>query len=133
MFVGFGEAKGVSSAGKIAGLSETKLAESINSLRGGIDITVNSIKHARQILNEMTDLRPHVDKFPSNSGGAYSNTIFGDLYKQPRGTYRGDLMPLTEGLYKRGLIHEGGNVLHNTTPHYNIRFFNGQKSAIIIN
>jgi RHS repeat-associated protein len=109
----------------------------IQELRSGQDVVVRDAKEARALLDFMPELRPHIDKFPK---WAHSDNIqgnrFGDLWKQPPGTYRGDLFPLKKGLYDDGVIHHSSSVSHDTNPHYNL-LFRGRagkliKSAIII-
>jgi RHS repeat-associated protein len=107
--------------------------QQIQQLRSGQDVTVRTVEEARALLNHMSELRPHVDKFPkwAHSGDISANR-FGDLWKQPLGTYRGDLFPLKKELYEKGVIHQSSNLLHDTNPHYNILFHNGEKAAIAI-
>jgi RHS repeat-associated protein len=104
--------------------------KNIESLRAGKDISVKSLKEARELLGLMPDLRPHIDKFPANSGEIYRGTAFGDVWKQPRGTYRGDLYNIRNPLSEN--VHISGNKLHDTNPHYNILFHDGTKAGIII-
>ena len=91
---------------------------------------MNKIEEARELLHNMPELRSHTDKYPANSGALLSGTEFSDLWKQPRGTYRGDLINTKDPT--SSVIHISGNKTHDTNPHYNILNHNGKKSAIII-
>nr|WP_315138541.1 hypothetical protein [uncultured Capnocytophaga sp.] len=91
---------------------------------------MNKIEEARELLHNMPELRSHTDKYPANSGELFSGTEFSDLWKQPRGTYRGDLINTKD--LTSSVIHISGNKTHDTNPHYNILNHNGKKSAIII-
>ena len=119
--------------GMTCGSPNANQRKMIDELRAGRDVRVRSIEEARALLEHMPELRPHVDKFPK---WAHSSNIegnrFGDLWKQPPGTYRGDLFPSNENLFNQGVIHNSGNATHDVTPHYNLRFQNGAKSAILI-
>ena len=116
------------------GLDCTKLnskqKKQIMDLRKGKDVYVKNIKEARMLLHNMPELRPHVDKFPANSGELFYGTIFSDVWKQPRGTYRGDLINTKNPT--SNVVHTSGNRIHDTNPHYNILNHDGRKSAIII-
>jgi RHS repeat-associated protein len=102
----------------------------IESLRSGKDVSVKSAEEARALLSHMPDLRPHVDKFPANSGEIYRGTPFSNLWKQPNGTYRGDLYNIKDPL--SDVIHDSGNFLHDTSPHYNIMIGDGTKAVILM-
>lgn len=118
-------------AGEEAGaLNATKRAQ-IEALRSGKDVFVKSVDEARLLLRNMPELRPHVSNLPSNSGELFHGTEFGGLWQQPRGTYRGDLINTRD--ISSDVIHSSGNKLHDTNPHYNILFHDGNKGAIIIN
>ncbi len=102
----------------------------IADLRNGKDVIVSDIDEARKLLDFMPELRSHVDNFPANSGYLFKDTPFGDVWKQPRGTYRGDLYNTKDPF--SGVVHDSDNVLHDTNPHYNILFPDGTKAGIII-
>nr|WP_242413304.1 RHS repeat-associated core domain-containing protein [Salmonella enterica] len=102
----------------------------ISDLRNGKDVTVRSIDEARALLDKMPDLRPHVDNFPARSGELYIGTKFSDVWKQPAGTYRGDLYNVKNPL--SNVVHNSKNPLHDNNPHYNIIFGDGTKAGIII-
>ncbi|EMX7998680.1 RHS domain-containing protein, partial [Escherichia coli] len=102
----------------------------ISDLRNGKDVTVRSVDEARALLDNMPDLRPHVDNFPARSGELYSGTKFSDVWKQPAGTYRGDLYNVKNPL--SDVVHNSKNPLHDNNPHYNIIFGDGTKAGIII-
>ncbi|WP_261785029.1 RHS repeat-associated core domain-containing protein, partial [Escherichia marmotae] len=102
----------------------------ISDLRNGKDVTVRSVDEARALLDNMPDLRPHVDSFPARSGELYSGTKFSDVWKQPAGTYRGDLYNVKNPL--SDVVHNSKNPLHDNNPHYNIIFGDGTKAGIII-
>jgi len=102
----------------------------ISDLRNGKDITVRSVEEARALLDNMLDLRPHVDNFPARSGELYSGTKFSNVWKQPDGTYRGDLYNVKNPL--SDVIHRSNNPLHDSNPHYNIIFGDSTKAGIII-
>ena len=104
--------------------------KNIADLRNGKDVTVKNVQEARQLLDNMQELRPHVDLFPSKSGELYHGTIFGDVWKQPAGTYRGDLYNIRNPL--SDVVHQSSNKLHDLNPHYNILFKDGTKAGIII-
>ncbi|ENZ4449486.1 RHS repeat-associated core domain-containing protein, partial [Escherichia albertii] len=101
-----------------------------SDLRNGKDVTVRSVDEARALLDYMPDLRPHVDSFPARSGELYSGTKFSDVWKQPAGTYRGDLYNVKNPL--SDVVHNSKNPLHDNNPHYNIIFGDGTKAGIII-
>jgi len=68
----------------------------IEQLRSGKDVHVRNIDEARALLKNMPELRPHIDKFAKWShSGNIQNNKFGLLWKQPVGTFRGDLFPST--------------------------------------
>jgi hypothetical protein len=95
-------------------------------LRGGSDIEVSSYEEARALLDSMDDLRPHVegDLLPNPDGR------MGGGFRQPNGTYRGDLINKSD---PTAPVHPGlSNPDHANFPHYNIRFRDGTKAAIII-
>lgn len=114
--------------------------EQIEDLRSGKDIHVRSVEEARALLEHMPDLRPHVNDsrmpvHPSEAG--HSNP----LWKQPDGTYRGDLTygPRAfddqwqpTGDRPTSVHPDVGNPDHRDNAHYNIRFHDGTKAAIII-
>ncbi len=102
----------------------------ISDLRNGKDVTVRSVDEARALLDNMPDLRPHVDSFPARSGDLYSGTKFSDVWKQPAGTYRGDLYNVKNPL--SDVVHNSKKPLHDNNPHYNIIFGDGTKDGIII-
>ena len=110
--------------------TKKKIRDNIERLRKGQDVEVSSMKEARALLDSMTELRPHTFEgrmpVPDNEAG-HSNPF----WKQPRGTYRGDLIN-KQGPEKP--IHpnlpEGHP--HRDFPHYNIVFHDGTKAAIII-
>lgn len=102
----------------------------ISDLRNGKDVTVRSVDEARALLDNMPDLRPHIDNFPARSGELYSGTKFSDVWKQPAGTYRGDLYNVKNPL--SDVVHNSKNPLHDNNPHYNIIFGDGTKAGIII-
>nr|WP_264484604.1 RHS repeat-associated core domain-containing protein [Proteus sp. NMG38-2] len=104
--------------------------KNISNLREGKDVTVRNVEEARQLLDNMPELRPHIDLFPAKSGELYRGTVFGDVWKQPVGTYRGDLYNIRNPL--SDVVHESSNKLHDLNPHYNILFKNGTKAGIII-
>ncbi|MBG2876503.1 RHS domain-containing protein [Proteus alimentorum] len=104
--------------------------KNISNLREGKDVTVRNVEEARQLLDNMPELRPHIDLFPAKSGELYRGTVFGDIWKQPVGTYRGDLYNIRNPL--SDVVHESSNKLHDLNPHYNILFKNGTKVGIII-
>lgn len=102
----------------------------MEALRNGKDVTVRSAEDARKLLENMAELRPHIDDFPANSGYLFKDTAFGDVWKQPKGTYRGDLYNTKNPL--SDIVHDSNNILHDTNPHYNILFPDGTKAGIII-
>lgn len=93
----------------------------IEQLRNGETISVKTAEEARELLNLMPDLTPP----PLGR----MNPEFLD----PKGTFRGDLINKNNPL---GLVHDPAivnkNPLHCQYPHYNIRFKDGQKAAILI-
>lgn len=113
-----------------AGCLNARTRQNISDLRNGKDVSVRSVEEARELLDNMPELRPHVDQFPAGSGELYHGTKFGDVWKQPAGTYRGDLYNIRDPM--SDVVHKSSNVLHDTNPHYNIIFPDGTKSAIII-
>lgn len=107
----------------------------IQQLKSGTDVYVKNIQDARKLLSYMPELRPHVSNWPSESGKLFKGSIFGDIWKQPGNTFRGDLInPLKDGFLKN--VHPPSAVTknknHRIYPHYNIRFSDGTKSAILI-
>lgn len=109
-------------AGKIKAVKKVaaKIEEQVTALRQGIDVRVNSVGEAREILDNMTELRP----------GPGGNIMPG--LRDRKNTYRGDLInkqdPLSPNIHPRGK--------HKNQPHYNIELIdkNGkrQKPAIFI-
>ena len=59
-----------------------------------------------------------------------TSTKFSDVWKQPAGTYRGDLYNVKNPL--SDVVHNSKNPLHDNNPHYNIIFGDGTKAGIII-
>ena len=98
----------------------------IQQLRNYKEVEVESYKDARRLLDNMPEIRPatYEGKMP-NPGERMT-----DGFKDPRGTYRGDLINVHDPL---GLVHPTvKNEKHKNFPHYNIRFQNGEKAAIVI-
>ena len=97
-----------------------KLEEQVTALRQGIDVRVNSVEDAREILDNMPELRP----------GPGGNIMPG--LRDRKNTYRGDLInkqdPLSPNIHPRGK--------HKNQPHYNIELIDKsgkrQKPAIFI-
>ena len=118
----------------LAGYNATQKKQ-IEDLRNGIDVNVKNIDEARALLKHMPELRPHIDKFPANSGMLFKGTNFADVWKQPNGTFRGDLVNTSKQNFEK-FVHDPKTVTkspkHAMNPHYNIRFGDGTKSAIII-
>ena len=85
-------------------IPKTKQEEQIDILRNGGEIRVSSVDEARNILDNMPELKP------SGSGGY----IPGDI--DPPGTYRGDLINKQDP--ESSKIHPRGPHMH--TPHYNL-------------
>ncbi|WP_280643758.1 RHS repeat-associated core domain-containing protein, partial [Buttiauxella brennerae] len=108
----------------------TQQLRDMEALRNGTDVAVRSAEDARKLLDNMAELRPHIDDFPANSGYLFKDTAFGDVWKQPKGTYRGDLYNTKNPL--SDVVHDSNNILHDTNPHYNILFPDGTKAGIII-
>ncbi|HEU4404456.1 MAG TPA: toxin TcdB middle/N-terminal domain-containing protein [Polyangiaceae bacterium] len=107
-----------------------RVTKLIRKLRAGKDVKVSSVNEAREILHNMPDMRPHTfDRrvpVPDSEGG-HSNP----LWKQPRGTYRGDLINKAN---PNAEVHPDlppGHP-HRTHPHYNLTLPDGTKSSIII-
>jgi RHS repeat-associated protein len=117
-----------------------KQREQIEDLRAGKDVHVSSVAEARALINHMPELRPHINSsrmpvHPSEAG--HSNP----LWKQPDGTYRGDLTYgprqfdsnwQPTGDRPTSVHPDIGNEVHRDNAHYNIRFHDGTKAAIII-
>lgn len=95
-------------------------------LREGGEIHVKSINEARALLDSMPELKPATlaNVLPNPSGGLSNG------FKDPKGTYRGDLINKTDPLAP---VHPGvKNPLHANYPHFNIHLPDGKKAAIII-
>jgi RHS repeat-associated protein len=106
--------------------SRNRINKSIEKLRKGQDLEVDSVEEARELLDHMPDLRPatYEKKMPNPSGRMR------DGFDDPRGTYRGDLINKQN---PGGDIHPGiDNKAHRENPHYNIKFSDGTKATIII-
>ena len=65
----------------------------------------------------------------------FIGTEFADVWKQPNGAYRGDLVNTSEDGYLN-FVHDPTKVtknpVHATNPHYNIRSGGDTKAAIVI-
>ncbi|MEZ6189480.1 MAG: RHS repeat-associated core domain-containing protein [Planctomycetota bacterium] len=115
-------------------LSPRQIKDAIRDLREGRDVDVNDIRAARQILDALPELRPHVTSgkvltVPAGEG-TRSNDLFERVWEQPPGTYRGDLRnPHTPS---GGPIHETVVGPHRDNPHYNIRFSNPKSKRVAI-
>ena len=98
-------------------LSPKQTGDLIDQLRKGDDIYVDSVDDARQLLDNMPDLRPGGTQMP--------------FMNDPPGTFRGDLIdtrnPFGDRIHKEGVRND-----HALNPHYNIRFHDGTKASIII-
>lgn len=121
-------------------MSSKKTQSLITTLRSGKDIYVKNIDEARGLIKSMPDLKPFTDKFKGfkntdlakfGTKKARDQYRFGGLWKQPRGTFDGHLLNTKNPT--SSLIHKGNNQAHNTHAHYNLRFFNSKKAAIMIN
>jgi RHS repeat-associated protein len=106
--------------------SRSRIKESIEKLRKGKDIEVGSVEEARELLDHMPDLRPATyDKKMPNP-----DKLMRDGFEDPRGTYRGDLVNKENPTAK---VHPNEKrEAHRENPHYNIKFADGTKAAIII-
>ena len=107
-----------------------KQQKQINELKSGKDIYVKDANEARELLNFMPELKPQHDilpipsTFPKESG-------LSSLWKQKRGTYRGDTYN-TNNPFSDIVHNMPGNKIHDTHAHYNILFHDGTKAAILI-
>jgi RHS repeat-associated protein len=119
-------------------LCKRAIRDAIAAIRAGKDVRVRTVEDARQILENMPELKPHTfdrrTPVPDNEGG-HSNP----LWRQPDGTWRADLInknedPETRTFPSTAPIHpdlpEGHE--HRDFPHYNIRTPDGTKAAIIV-
>jgi len=126
------------------GLICRRVRDLIDKLRrGGANVEVKTMKEARELLDNMPELRPHTfdrrlpvpgldDAGPSLRGLDWNKPGHSNPYwRQPNGTYRGDLVNKAA---PGSPIHPDlpGGHPHRTNPHYNIRNHDGSKSAIII-
>jgi hypothetical protein len=98
----------------------------VDALRKGMDVHVDTADEARALLAQMKDLRPATQERllpnPSNR--------MADGFKDPAGTYRGDLINKSNPTLP---VHPNvSNPDHANFPHYNIKFSDGTKAAIII-
>ncbi|MFV8756503.1 DUF6531 domain-containing protein [Nannocystaceae bacterium ST9] len=93
--------------------------QQIETLRAGHDVFVDDIAKAKFLLDNMPDLTP------------FTSQKFTPTLPAPRGTFRGDLINTRNPLAD---IHPEGKAppSHARNPHYNLYFFSGKKSAIII-
>jgi hypothetical protein len=112
-----------------AGRSDRDL---IAKLRQGQDVRVRTVKEARRLLDEMSDLRPATEErlMPNPPRGNPPRSRMSDGFEDPPGTYRGDLINKQD---PTGPVHpDVANPTHRDYPHYNIKFKDGTKAAIIV-
>ncbi|WP_046234926.1 hypothetical protein, partial [Paenibacillus algorifonticola] len=112
---------------KVTPKALTKLQEKqIEILRNGGEVKVKTYEEARQLLDNMSEIKPAIQegKIPNPEGRMR------DGFADPNGTYRGDLINKQD---PTAIVHPGvQNPYHANYPHYNIKLPNGDKAAIII-
>lgn len=98
----------------------------IEKLRNGGEVEVKTYEEARELLDNMPELKPATEegRLPNPDGRMR------DGFADPNGTYRGDLINKQDPM---GPVHPGvQNPNHANYPHYNIKLPNGNKASIII-
>ena len=98
----------------------------IETLRNGGEVKVKTHEEARELLENMPELKPATGegKMPNPDGR------MSDGFADPNGTYRGDLINKQD---PTASVHPSvQNPNHANYPHYNIKLPNGDKAAIII-
>jgi hypothetical protein len=100
----------------------------VSALRSGADVEVGSAAEARALLDNMPEVRAHVETNPYLPGA-----------NAGPGTYRGDLIntanpsaPIHQPQVPGVKAQLPPNHPHNLNPHYNIIFPDGTKAAIVI-
>jgi hypothetical protein len=114
------------------GLSKKEIREKIATLRSGRDVHVKTIEEARELLENMPDLRPATEDrlMPNPPRGNPPRIRISEGFDDPKGTYRGDLINKQD---PTGPVHpDVERPEHRNFPHYNIHFPDGEKAAIII-
>lgn len=95
----------------------------VRKLREGGEVHVRTVKEARALLDKMPELKP------ATANRRIPTTKLSEG-KDPRGTYRGDLINKKD---PTGPVHpQVNNPAHRDNPHYNITLPDGNKAAIII-
>jgi len=108
------------------------MREKIERLRSGKDVHVTTVEEARALLDEMPDIRPATEDrlMPNPPRGNPPRVRMSEGFEDPPGTYRGDLINKQD---PTALVHpDVANPAHRNFPHYNIKFKDGTKAAIII-